>query len=348
MASLGEFCVSVVDSVDSFQSIFTSSSFDHLLLCYEADVDAVTAADLIAFERVVKAAATEFGTRLGLHLWNCSDDAFGAARTQLGKEKGTPLLLIVYRGEIADMLHQPLANLVSEVALVCQRLASYQRGDSIAVVSSLPLSPQQPVQDDAVDTASVVGQRMTVDIARLIEMGKRLMTTGRAEYAEKIFGRALGTLDAMSSNCGSDTRLRGSTAMCLAWVSLAILVQGRCADDHLQRLRGDYEEFCVEFESDAARVCATQRMMHSLTIKWKGDVCSEKRLRSILADDPHKHDHRCALVVTLFLSGDLERCLTEALKLHAFGVPFGAVALSSVRDYVGPEHPLFQLTDVPS
>nr|CCC91450.1 unnamed protein product [Trypanosoma congolense IL3000] len=339
MNTLGDCPSTVVGSVQDFKSIFTSKNCDCLLLCYEADADSVTISDLVAFQDTVRTASHKYGTKVKVYLWECSADAFTAARMQLKKKRGMPLLLVVYKQEIADTFPQPFADLISTVLRVCERLASYQRDDKIAIVSPVSLTEPRP-QKGSLDAAPDVEQRLTVDIARLIETGRNLMKTGRAEYAEKAFQRALATLDTIEPLCEGDNRVRGTTAMCLAWLSFSMLAQGKCTDSHAQRLRRDYEDFCREFLSDAARVCVTHRLIGALTIEWRGDTCSQKKLRDILAASPHNHEYRCALVVTLFLSGDLERCLTEVFKLRVLSVPFGAIALSAIQDYIGPEHPL--------
>ncbi|RNF25819.1 uncharacterized protein Tco025E_02074 [Trypanosoma conorhini] len=337
--SAAAFSSSFVSSVEEFRALFAPNSADRLLLCYEPEHDGVAAMNLTALEEAVRAAAARHATKVQLHFWDCSSIAFVAAKDQLGKERGTPLLAVVYRQALADTLKEPMSAMIQNVDRVCERLAAYQRGGKIAVrTSSSPTTASpHPVADDSY---------MSVDVSKLVGMGKRLLTDGKAEYAEKFFHRALGTLDAVRPQCEGDVNIDGSTALCLAWVALAQIVQGKNADAHMRRLEAEYAAFCEEVGSDAARVRATHRLVTAAPLTWRSDTCSQKKLREVLDRDPQSHEHRCALVVTLFLAGDLERCLTEAVKLTTLHVPFGAAAISAIGEFIGRDHALMQAIGV--
>jgi len=42
------------------------------------------------------------------------------------------------------------------------------------------------------------------------------------------------------------------------------------------------------------------------------------------------------------LNGQLERCITEAIKLHVLGHEFGAVVMNGIGRFLGPQDPLMQ------
>ncbi|KAH9600569.1 hypothetical protein LSM04_001147 [Trypanosoma melophagium] len=333
------FSSSTICSVEDFRSVFTPNGSDRLLLCYETVGDNVKAEELSKFEDTVRAAAEAHGTKLELHFWECSSNAFAAAKQQLGKEQGTPLLAVVYRQTIADTFRKPLSSMMNEMIHLCERLSSYQRGGKVAVLSSSASASFSPTSTPST-TAQDGEARLMVDVSKLVGMGKRLMAEGKAEYAGKFFQRALDTLDAVLPHCDGDNNVDGSIALCLAWVALAQMVQGRSAEAHMQRLETQYTDYCMEIGSDAARVRATYRLISAMPFTWRSDTCSERRLREILLGNPQSHNHRCALVVTLFLAGDLERCLTEAVKLRVLNVPFGTTAIAALGDFLGRDHPL--------
>ncbi|KAF8295469.1 hypothetical protein TcYC6_0093900 [Trypanosoma cruzi] len=319
-----------VSSVEDFRALFAPNSDDRLLLCYEAYHDEVTTADLTALEDAVRSAAVRHATKVQLHFWDCGSEAFLAAKEQLGKVRGTPLLAVVHRQAIADTLKGPVEVMIEDVDHVCRRLTSYQRGGKVAV---FPISLPRTTADAAC---------ISVDVSRLVGVGKRLMTEGKADYAEKFFHRALDTLDAVRPHCDGDENVDGSTALCLAWVALAKMVQGKNADVQMRRLEKDYSAFCGEIGSDVARVRAANRLVTAAPFKWRSETCSQRKLREALARDPQSHEHRCALVVTLFLAGDMERCLTEAIKLRTLHVPFGTTAISAIGEFIGRDHALMR------
>ncbi|RNF13645.1 hypothetical protein TcG_08387 [Trypanosoma cruzi] len=164
-----------VSSVEDFRALFAPNSDDRLLLCYEAYHDEVTTADLTALEDAVRSAAVRHATKVQLHFWDCGSDAFLAAKEQLGKVRGTPLLAVVYRQAIADTLKGPVEVMIEDVDNVCRRLSSYQHGGKVAV---FPISLPRTTADAAC---------ISVDVSRLVGVGKRLMTEGKADYAEKFF-----------------------------------------------------------------------------------------------------------------------------------------------------------------
>ncbi|KEG11251.1 hypothetical protein DQ04_02811040 [Trypanosoma grayi] len=116
MMAASAFSSNFVSSVEDFQALFAPNSGDRLLLCHEAIRDDVTAAGLTAFEDAVGAAVATHAVNVRLHIWDCSSGAFAAARQQLGKETGAPLLLVVYQQTIADTFSKPLPALTQDVA----------------------------------------------------------------------------------------------------------------------------------------------------------------------------------------------------------------------------------------
>ncbi|KAG5505012.1 hypothetical protein JKF63_04459 [Porcisia hertigi] len=326
-----------------------SRAGDALLLCYEHPGDGVTAEGLVEFQKSVTSAAQEYGTRLRLFIWDCTHPSFASARFQLEKTRGHPLLLIVYKGSIADTLRDiPLTEMsATEVPRVCSRLASLQSSAKPArVVSTSEASSEQAEAE----------RHLSVDVAKMVGMGKKLMAERQPFYAEKFFVKALQTLDAVATDVGrlveSQDDYDQSVALCLAWAGLAQLVQGKhiAENPYLERLgqQASLQRFCDEPLSDASRAMTTWRLMQGAPRPWSETLDSEARLRAALSASPLDFVSRSLLVITLFLKGDLERAMTEALKLHVSGDAFGRAALKHMSRFLGREHVLVRGLGMPA
>ncbi|KAK7198741.1 hypothetical protein NESM_000838700 [Novymonas esmeraldas] len=349
--------VRVVSSAEDFASVFVphgapggAAEEDALLLCYEHPGDGVTADALLDFQQAVTAAALQHGAGLRLFVWDCTSPSFAAARAQLDKSRGHPLLLIITRGAIADTVRGvPLVDVIAtDVPRVCSRLASFQSS----------AKPARVVVSDAVGGAAAgaaTERRLSVDVAKVVGMGKGLMAQRQPLYAEKFFVKALSTLDAVAADVdllvASREDYDGSVAMCLAWAGLARLVQGTgvVENAYLERLDGrpELQCFCEEPLSDASRAMTTWHLMRGAPRTWSEAQDSETKLRAALSAAPDDTTSRSLLVVTLFLRGDLERAMTEALKLHVSGNAFGRLALTHMSAFLGPEHVLVRQLGIP-
>lgn len=370
--------VTVVSSVSEFESIFRSSSnqsssaaaSDAFLLCYEQPADGITSDGLMNFQEGVEAAAKQHDTRLRLYLWDCSSASFSSAKAQLEKQPGHPLLLIVFRGAIADTIRGvTLEHLTTkDVPQLCSRLSSFQ---SSAKPARVVRKSENTMADSLQDSTHSNGapsptqqqqlpqqqeQHLSVDVAKMVGMGQRLMAERKPFYAEKFFAKALLTLDAVANDVDHLIAARedydGSVALCLAWAGLAQLVQGKqpVENAYLRRL-GESEQLRVYREeplSDACRAVVTWELMQSAPRTWSEADCSAAKLRETLQTSPHDAAARSMLVVTLFLSGDVERALTEALKLHVCGDAFGRVALRQISAFLGSDHALVKQLGVSS
>ncbi|EPY38902.1 hypothetical protein AGDE_05027 [Angomonas deanei] len=185
----------------------------------------------------------------------------------------------------------------------------------------------------------------------MVGMGKKLMAEGQSMYAEKFFAKAITTLDTVKQEMdglvseGEKEDYVGSVAMCLSWAAIAQLVQGGSPREcpYLKRLaEPQFIPFTTEPMSEASRAVTIQQLMLAAPKTWTGETCSRTKLSALLEKNPQDHDSRSMLVITLFLSGDLERCLTEALKLQVLGVDFGRVAVKKVSAFLGEDHTLVQ------
>ncbi|EPY22952.1 hypothetical protein STCU_04526 [Strigomonas culicis] len=336
-APSSSFAAKTITSVDEFKAIF-QAPVDGLLLCYETPTDAVNAVDLSAFESSVRQIATRENAKLHLYFWNCTSAQFGSAKRQLEKKAGELLVLIVYKGEVADALRaRRLDDLLAEdLPRVCKRLASFQQTRGAAAVVATAAAPRM----------------LQVDVAKLVGMGKKLMTEGQPLYAEKFFQKAVDALDALrpqvelTNTAAEAADYEGSVATCLAWVGLAQLVQGGSAQHNasLARLAAapQWEPYRREPLGDVSRVLTAQVLLAAAPRPWSSDTCSEAKLSAALQQEPGDHAARSLLVVTLFLRGDLERALTEAVKLNALHVPYGLVALRKLSAFLGESHVLVQ------
>lgn len=355
-----------VSSVEEFQAVFTNhhstagDGSDAFLLCYEQPADQITSDGLRQFEQRVEAAAQEHHTRLRLYLWDCTSSAFAAAKAQLGKQPGHPLLLIVYQGAIADTVRDTsLTDMTAtEVAKLCSRLASFQHSAKPARVVKAPLSSAgtsatQPGQQPSPPQGE---EHLSVDVAKMVGMGKKLMAERKPFYAEKFFAKALQSLDALAADVDRLLSARedydGSVALCLAWAGMAQLVQAKHTVDnpYLTRLcQADaLRRFREEPLSETCRAVVTWKLMEAAPRAWEEATCSEKTLRAALQAEPQDAATRSMLVVTLFLSGDVERALTEALKLHVCGAPFGRLALKQMSVFLGSDHALVKQLGIPA
>ncbi|KAG5479126.1 hypothetical protein LSCM1_02978 [Leishmania martiniquensis] len=334
---------------------------DAFLLCYEHPGDGVTADSILQFQKSVTTAAQQYGARLRLYIWDCTSCSFGDARTQLGKSRGHPLLLIIFEGIIADTFRDmPLAEMsAEEVPRVCRRLASFQSSAKPArivasgacgtpVSSIATATPLANSSGDASSQQEGVEQHLLVDVAKMVAMGRRLMAERKPFYAEKFFAKALLTLDAVAADVDRLVASRedydGSVALCLAWAGLAQLVQGKQAVEnaYLERLgrQVTLQPFRDKPLSEAHRAMTTWRLMQNAPRPWNEMRDSEAKLRAALSSNPHDTIDRSLLVITLFLKGDLERAMTEALKLHVSGDAFGRAALKHLSCFLGEGHEL--------
>ncbi|KPI84041.1 hypothetical protein ABL78_6906 [Leptomonas seymouri] len=360
--------VSVVSSVSEFQAVFRScpntsqacDRSDAFLLCYEQPADKVSSDGLFSFQKSVEEAARLHGTRLRLFLWDCSSPAFASAKSQLEKQPGYPLLLVVFRGSIADTIRGvPLGEMAAtEVPRLCSRLASFQSSTKPARVADGPPHTAAVGNDEVHGSGQPhpAPQHLFVDVAKMVGMGKKLMAERRPFYAEKFFVKALQTLDSVADDVDRLVAARvdydGSVALCLAWAGLAQLVQGKhtIENPYLSRLKSseNLRVFREEPLSDASRAVVTWELVQAAPWTWSEAECSEKKLRGVLQVNPQDTAARSLLVVTLFLSGDLERAMTEALKLHVCGESYGRVALQQMSLFLGNDHALVRQLGTPA
>lgn len=209
------------------------------------------------------------------------------------------------------------------------------------------------VRHDHKSAGDVGGAALQIDVVKLLSMGKSLMAKGQAEYAEKFFVKALGVLDAVAHDAAlealvSDRSYLLTSADCLAWVLMSQLVQGRSAEhnDAARRLEDSNRPLGVLApfppNGDVQRALSARRLFRFAPASWRAETCSVQKLSLLLQGDPADHKNRALLVITLFLSNDIEKCLTEALKLQVLGHEFGAIALDAVTDFLGSDHELVQ------
>lgn len=223
------------------------------------------------------------------------------------------------------------------------------------------------------------GGALTIDINKMINMGKELLGKRSPQYAEKFFSRAVDTLEALMAEsirnlAGSDGGQRPSSAAiaklqpelvasladALAWRVLArfvcnskdapttdgvqadgarILALLGAAHPEASALARQHTGIVLRAEA-LVRMSQAQQTSGSDGVSWIESECADAKLRKKLEQDPKDSGVRSLLVITLFLSGDMERCLTEAIKLATLNVPFGAVAVSAVTHFLGPNHEL--------
>jgi hypothetical protein len=238
------------------------------------------------------------------------------------------------------------ATILKSVDDMAQRMKRYLTPGATSVKHSndSSLSPSQIVE----------GGALQVDVAKMLAMGKSLMAKGQAMYAEKFFLKALGVLDAVGEDALLQQKLSAeidfllSLADCLAWVLMAQLVQGKNIEQNpaADRLEAEHGPLVAitpyPTNGDVQRALSARTLFRYAPAAWSPEACSVKILSALLTATPTDHKSRSLLVITLFLSNDVERCLTEALKLQVLGHDFGAIALSAVTAFLGADHELVQ------
>jgi hypothetical protein len=221
------------------------------------------------------------------------------------------------------------------------------------------LHKRDPTRSSAESTPTAVGpstaldhQSATtapIDIAKMVAMGKDLLAKRQPVYAHKFFAKALGVLDAIPA-ADHDDNMRGSVAVCLAWLIVTAVVLGRPGDAaalHARLREADYAFFARQPLSDAARGHAIAMMVEAAPFVWLETEASEVKLSEALKADPHDMAARAKLALTLFLRGDVERCLTEALKVHLVAKDdalrgFASAIFEGCAAFLGKDHDLIR------
>lgn len=305
----------------------------------------------------------------------------GVENLHTAKPAVVPALLAVNDGKLIDVL-KGFDEVESKSEDFISKFHSYLKQQS-----DTSLSPQQKVGIFAVDPSQP--SNATVDVEKLVTMGKDLMRKGQAAYAEKFFAKALGVLDAVGGQVdtteGVDSDLEGSIAMTLAWLTISQVVQkrrengsdtteGRSPHNNTacNRLEKDYAGWITPL-SDCARAVALRNLARYLPFgaEWDGATCSVKSISAELLEisavanaqsakekamaikDGNAESKpsqttlpervvilRSLLVITHFLQGDLERAITEAIKLHVMKQEYGTIAMDNIVQFLGENDPL--------
>lgn len=317
--------VSFILSSDEFRTFLLdqNGSAAKLLLCFFRHQSQEA-------ERIIQLVNAELTRKVNLKVtaaaWDITE--FSDARQLLGMGDDITIY-VVYRSQIADRL-ESVSNILSSLPAMMDRIEAVTSNNSVATVSGKG-SDQAP-------------KGVSVDVAKMVQMGKDLMSKSQPLYAEKFFLKACSVLDAVKSDLGSDEDVNGSLAMCLAWALMAQLVQSKNAESNeiARRLETSSELSCFVHEplSDACRAMTVRALCRYAPATWRSDTCSVSKLSEVLKGNPHDHTARSMLVITMFLSGDVERAVTEALKLHVLNVDFGRIALNAITSFLGENHSL--------
>lgn len=296
-----------------------------------------------------------------LVMWNVQSGVRGQhLAAQMGLTE-MPSLVAIRNGAIADMVigNEAWASTGERfldlfVQHVCGAVASGAQAQPKA---------QNPLQksDD--------GERLVVDVESLVSKGRSLMGKGEAFYAEKFFTRALGLMHAIAPEVQSGRRdeFARSLVHIHSWRAIARMVQAHA--DTTAMSKAKVEDVAplqsaplvqyVEPLTEGARAVELFLMLEGADFVWSPKDCSDKALQEKLSKDARCVMYRQQLVVTLFLSGDLERCLTELLKVKSLCVNGGGtdvhgaafpndntssnwwkVATASLKRFLGESHAL--------
>lgn len=347
-------------TVEAFRLFVAKQAAPRLLVCYfgpqqTASVDAaIRAVDTAIAAHLVDATSSQSqdGAKplVDAAFWDIAP--FPAAQKMLGIAPLDPngavgddaracdaALIIMVKGEVVD-------TFVGSQAIT-------ESADDMAKRVRRHLTPGATSVVDKTSNANSSGA-LQVDVAKMLAMGKNLMAKSQALYAEKFFLKALGVLDAVAEDAtlheavARDVNFLLSLAECLAWVVMSQLVQGKHIEksEAAERLEAEHGLLAplrpYPTNQDVQRALSLRTVFRYSPYPWNADTCSIKQLSAQLAAAPTDHKSRSLLVITLFLTNDLERCLTEALKLQVLGQDFGAIALDAVTQFLGPDHELVQ------
>lgn len=381
-----------------------------LLLCYD-DTDLGLTRELCeqCFSEVVGESTRNLSLAEHCYLWNCT--GFTEAQEQIGKREGHVLLLLLFRGEVVDRAEgraavgaltsddghrcfsgAPLLDL--EIASrIRQRLASFFRclsssGNPVsAVVKNDEPLPLGGAHKNAGSSYSVQKAECTtslsINVAYLLELGCKTMRAGKAIYAEKIFSKALLSLDAVTPDVfktagwGELADFNATLSSVLAWTAMAQLVQQErhqinpnMPNALVKRLRSTdaFQPWREKPLSDVSRALALNDLIEAAetfplieldvskrseqrlkVLEWSGEnpSCSLKSLQAFLSSSPNHVESRRKFVITLFLAGDLERTFTEVLKLQSLGdEEFTRAAMEILCVFCGPAHVLVKALEM--
>ena len=303
-------------SAQDFRRLFQERS-PKLLLCFDIFLEPT-------LQSLVAGAVAD--SPLSLHLWNC--ESFPDAKKTIGVYGRTPALVAIDQSDVVDMLCSPDLT-VERVKSFCDRFRDYIR-------PSVVDGATQP----RCSVVTVTTSNVAIDLRRMVNMGIDLMQKGDGFYAEKFFTKALGVLDAVDRK--DDDNISGSVAVVLAWLVISLISQAKCASSHVDRLV-EHRDNWATAHSDVQRALCLYTLVSAMpSSTWNPHSCSKKALSSLLLKDPENFQARCALVITYFLTGDMELCVTEALKLHVLGNDFGRVALRELRTFLGEDDVLLR------
>ena len=352
----------------------------------ESERKALAATEAMLNQRKAAAAALS----IPLVQWDCSpvegtDGAqLAAIRSSLGVTT-LPCLLALDNGELCD-------KLVGQEDVEGPKSASFIAKFKEYCVARNETPPPKMgrgvVAMPKGDTASAANN-MTVDVSKMITMGKDMLAKREPVYAEKFFTKALNVLDVAASEGGVrvaevDDNLEGSIALTLSWLVIAQLLQSRpvvvdaptpvtannCpAGDRLERdfakwitpasqcslavaMREMFRYFPCAFDTKATvnSLMETVKSFQEKVIErsmaraqqqtgMEGSPPSiQSNMSTVLTEEEQNVllGTRCQLIIVFLISLDIERAVTEALKVNATGHEFGSIAIKAIRrTYLG-------------
>lgn len=298
-----------------------------LLLCYDAAAEKGASSQFDALCDRVSSQLSSSANMLSCFLWDCGNRQSEGLSAGLGKREGQPLLAVIHKGVVADVFHccrdrdHPLLVSEEEVQNLSTRLMAVVDARGVAGVPGSSINKGGEKQ-------------LTVNISAMLELGKRNLQSkeDRVGYARKAFAKAVSILDAVEPEVRQQSHsaaqlqdFYGSLATSLGWWAMADMIDGVAVKDCTawQRLCHSpvLQLWCAEPRSDVLRAITLGKLIGAAgpALQWKGQskACSQTALRAYLQEHPCDVVSRQRLVVTLFLAGDLERCVTEVLKLRS-------------------------------
>lgn len=299
-----------------------------------------------------------------------------------------PCLLALDNGELCDKLQgaadmseegaAKLANFISKFKEYC-----VARKERPVVKKGVVSMPKTTTTTQSAAGHQPLTTNMTVDVDKMVKMGRDMVAKRELVYAEKFFLKALGVLDVAASEKVDqiDENMEGSIAMTLAWVVIAQMLMSRPVTHSAQpapkstannceacdRLERDFEKWITPASQCSLAValrelfrylpCSFDPKATTATIMEKikafqllvversmakaqegGGKGEGATSGTVLTDDEQKAllEARCQLVIIHLISLDVERAVTEAVKISASGHEFGDIAIKTIkRTYLG-------------
>jgi thioredoxin-like negative regulator of GroEL len=191
-----------------------------------------------------------------------------------------------------------------------------------------------------------------VDVGKMLDAGRNALKKGQCAYAEKIFLKALGVLEAIQADKSAmeiltdneTNRVLQSSATCLAGLANCAVVKSEMdsAQLYIHKIQLNYGACVITSESEVAQAIALYEIVRLSGLQYPIGKTVDA-LRSFLRANPRSVIERAELGFLLFAEGSVQECLTECIKIahldDCWGNGYGRQAIDQlICTYLGPDH----------